>query len=148
VFCTHKFVVDALMKEFAKEAVKLDGRTSGTDRQLAVDKFQNDAQTRLFVGNIKAAGVGITLTASSSVAFLEYPWTPGELSQASDRVHRIGQDNAVNIYYLLAEFTIEEQIAELLDEKRKVLDSVLDGKQPEKGSLLMDLINKYDDEKN
>ena len=143
IFATHKFVIAHLMDSFKNIAVKVDGSVSGTNRQLAVDKFQNDVKTRLFIGNIKAAGVGLTLTASSSVVFLEYPWTPGELSQASDRVHRIGQENAVNIYYLLAEYTIEEQIAELLDEKRKVLDSVLDGKRPEKGSLLMDLITKY-----
>ena len=143
VFCTHKFVVDALMKEFSKEAVKLDGRTSGPDRQLAVDKFQNEPETRLFVGNIQAAGVGITLTAASSVAFLELPWTSGSLRQAEDRVHRIGQKNAVNVYYLLAEYTIEEKIATLLDDKRKVLDSVLDGKETEDSSLIMDLIENY-----
>ena len=143
VFCTHKFVVDAIMKEFSKEAVKLDGRTSGPDRQLAVDKFQNKPETRLFVGNIKAAGVGITLTAASSVAFLELPWTPGDLAQAAARVDRIGQKNAVNVYYLLAEYTIEEKIAALLDEKMKVLDSVLDGKETEDSSLIMDLIENY-----
>lgn len=165
VFCTHKFVVDALMKAFGKVAVKLDGRTTGPDRQLSVDKFQGkreisrkrannqveityedipiQEQPQLFVGNIKAAGVGITLTAASNVAFLELPWTPGDMVQAEDRCHRIGQKDTVNIYYLLAEFTIEEKIAKLLDDKRKVLDSVLDGKETEDSNLIMELIENY-----
>jgi SWI/SNF-related matrix-associated actin-dependent regulator 1 of chromatin subfamily A len=85
----------------------------------------------------------LTLTAASSVAFLELPWTPGELKQAEDRCHRIGQKNTVNIYYLLADETIEVAIAELLDEKRKVLEAVLDGKDVEEGTLLNDLMKKY-----
>ena len=144
VFAVHKFVIDRLMKEFKGLAVKVDGSVTGKNRQLAVDKFQNEPQTRLFIGQMQAAGVGITLTAAYQLAFIEYPWTPGELAQASDRPHRIGQDNPVNIYYLLAEDTIEEEIAEMLDEKKTVLNAVLDGKAPEKGSLLMELIKNYD----
>ena len=144
VFATHKFVIEQLMEKFGNIAVKIDGSVSSTQRQLAVDKFQHEAETRLFVGNIQAAGVGITLTAASNVAFLELPWTPAAVMQASDRVHRIGQKNAVNIYFLLAEDTIEERIASILDDKRKILDSVLDGKQTEVGSLLTELIENYD----
>ena len=143
VFAVHKFVIDALMQEFGKAAVKIDGSVSGANRQLAVDKFQNDPKTRLFVGNIKAAGVGITLTAASNVVFLELPWTPGELAQAEDRCHRIGQKDTVNVYYLLAQNTIEEKIASLLDSKRKVLDAVLDGEETESASLISELINNY-----
>ena len=143
VFAVHKFVIDAIMERFKNVAVKLDGSVSGTDRQLVVDKFQDDAKTRLFVGNIKAAGIGITLTAASNVAFLEFPWTPGDLSQGEDRCHRIGQKFTVNVYYLLAQNTIEETIALLLDEKRKVLDKVLDGIDTDEGSLLTELIANY-----
>ena len=143
VFCTHKFVVDELMAKFESIAVKIDGSVSGEQRQLAVDRFQNDPTVRLFVGNIKAAGVGITLTASSNVVFLELPWTPGDLSQAEDRCHRIGQEDSVNVYYLLAFNTIEEKIAKMIDRKRKVLDAVLDGKVTEEKSLLSELINSY-----
>lgn len=143
IFATHKFVIAHLMEVFGKIAVKVDGSVSGTKRQLAVDKFQNAPKTRLFIGNIKAAGVGLTLTAASNVAFLEYPWTPGELFQAADRAHRIGQKFTVNIYYLLAKGSIEESIAELLDSKKTVLDAVLDGKQLKDTPLLMELINTY-----
>lgn len=143
VMAVHKFVIDRLMQEFPKIAVKVDGSVTGPDRQKAVDDFQTKDNIRLFVGNIKAAGVGLTLTASSTVAFLELPWTPGDCRQAEDRVHRIGQKNTVSIYYLLAENTIEERIAALIDQKQKVLDSVLDGEETDSTSLLSELINQY-----
>jgi len=147
VFATHKTTIDTLMQKFGDRAVKVDGSVSGQARQDAIDRFQNDETCRLFVGNIKAAGVGITLTAASNIAFLELPWTPGELAQAEDRCHRIGQKNAVNVYHLIASNTIDEKIARMLDSKRKVLDSVLDGKETEQESLLSTLINEYKEKK-
>lgn len=143
IMAVHKFVINRLLEEFGREAVKVDGSVSGKDRNLAVERFQKDDKVKLFVGNIKAAGVGLTLTAASSVAFLELPWTPGDLNQAEDRVHRIGQKESVNIYYLLAQDTIEEKIASLIDEKRKVLDAVLDGRDSDQGSLISQLIDEY-----
>ena len=143
VFAIHKTIIDSLMKKFGKIAVKIDGSVPPDTRQEVVEKFQNDSKIKLFVGNIKAAGVGITLTASSNVVFLELPWTPGALSQAEDRCHRIGQKDCVNIWYLLATGTIEESIAELLDKKRKVLDAVLDGIETSQQSLLSELIKQY-----
>jgi len=143
VFATHKFVINELMELFYDEAVKIDGSVANEDRQKAVDRFQTDPTIRLFVGNIQAAGVGLTLTAASNVAFIELPWTPGAVSQSSDRVHRIGQENKVFIYYLLAQNTIEERIASLLDAKRKVIEGVLDGTETNSESLLFTLMNDY-----
>jgi len=143
VFITHHFVSDHLMERFKKIAVKVDGGVSLPERQRVVEKFQKDPSIKLFVGNIKAAGVGLTLTAASNVAFLELPWTPGELIQAEDRCHRIGQKDVVNVYYLLAKNTIEEKIAKIIDRKRKILDSVLDGKQTDQDSLLSELLKEY-----
>jgi SWI/SNF-related matrix-associated actin-dependent regulator 1 of chromatin subfamily A len=143
VMATHKFVINELMEAFGDIAVKVDGSVSGVDRDIAVMKFQENKKIRLFVGNIKAAGVGLTLTAASSEVFLELPWTPGDVVQAEDRIHRIGQEEAVNIYYLLAKGTIEEEIAALIDEKRKVLDSVLDGEDTDTTSLISELMKKY-----
>jgi len=140
IFATHKFVIDALMKEFSGMAVKVDGSVSGENRHQAVELFQNDPNVRIFVGNIKAAGVGLTLTAASNVLFLELPWTPGDLTQAEDRCHRIGQKESVTIHYLLAAGTIEEKIASLIDRKRRILDSVLDGTITDQESLLSELI--------
>src|SRR5690606_31940434 len=103
----------------------------------------SDPNIKLFIGNIQAAGVGLTLTAASAVAFLELPWTPGELQQAEDRCHRIGQKNAVNIYYLLAENSVEYKLAKSLDKKKEVLTAVIDGKVVDEKSLITELIESY-----
>jgi SWI/SNF-related matrix-associated actin-dependent regulator 1 of chromatin subfamily A len=130
VFATHARVIDRLVKEFGKIAVKIDGSVHPSKRQVAVDRFQQDEQIRLFIGNIDAAGVGITLTAADSTCFLEFGWTPGGMSQAEDRVHRIGQtSDVVNAYYMAAAATVDEQIISLLEDKQRVLDAVLDGKE-------------------
>ena len=143
VFAVHKEVIDQLMNEFKDVAVKIDGSTPAPERHKAVEAFQSDPNVKLFIGNIQAAGVGLTLTASSAVAFLELPWTPGELQQAEDRCHRIGQKNAVNIYYLLAENSVEYKLAKLLDRKKEVLSAVIDGKPVEEKSLITELIESY-----
>lgn len=145
VFAIHKEVIDALTTHFGPVAVKVDGSVSAAGRDEAVQAFQNDPGVMLFVGNIKAAGVGLTLTAASAVAFMELPWSPGELVQAEDRCHRIGQRNAVNVYYLVAQGTIDEQIAHLLDSKRSVLNAILDGQAPEGDGLLTSLIASYEE---
>ena len=142
VFCTHKFTIEELTKEFPK-SVKIDGSVTMQDRQKAVDDFQNKPEVKLFVGNAIAAGTGITLTASSNVAFLELPWHSGHVVQAEDRCHRIGQKDSVNIHFLLAQNTIEEKIAKLIDSKRKIVDSVLDGKETEQNNLLHDLMKSF-----
>ena len=145
VFTTHKSTIKSLMELFGNIAVKLDGSmNSDRLRQDVVDRFQNDPKIRLFIGNMKAAGKAITLTAASNVVILELPWTPGALRQCEDRCHRIGQKKCVNIHYLLAVDSIEEHIAKILDDKSKVLDAVLDGKQTDKESLLTKLMKIYE----
>ena len=90
----------------------------------------------------------MTLTASSNVFFTEYPWTPGELQQAMDRAHRIGQKNNVNVYYGIPLNTIVEKIAKMLDEKQKVLSAVLDGKKVKESNLISNLIYSYKNDTN
>lgn len=144
VFAVHTFVINAIMEAFPNISVKVDGSVTGGDKQKAVTMFQNDPRIKLFVGQVIAAGKGITLTAASRVAFLELPWTPGDLLQAEDRCHRIGQKENVMVYYLLARGTIEEKMAHLLDKKKKIMDSVLDGTVTDNSSLLSELMLEYE----
>jgi SWI/SNF-related matrix-associated actin-dependent regulator 1 of chromatin subfamily A len=93
--------------------------------------------------NIKAGGVGLTLTAASDVLFVEQSWTPGEHDQAEDRCHRIGQHNNVQIYYILASGTIDEYIYDLIQQKRIVVDAATDGSDAISSSVLSDLMSKF-----
>ena len=143
VFAIHKEPIDRIMAHYGDRAVTIAGSVSANDRHKAEHRFQTDPSIQLFVGNIQAAGVGLTLTASSAVAFIELPWTPGDLAQATDRCHRIGQTDTVNVYYLLADKTIEYKLAAIIDHKRAVLDMVTDGQQVEKSALITELIAAY-----
>ena len=142
VFAEHKSVIEQVTKHFDSAAVTIYGGTSQEARQKAVDRFQKDPSCKILVGS-KAAKEGLTLTAARATAFLELWWTPGDHSQAEDRVHRIGQEaDSVTAYYLLAADTIEETIAELIDSKRGVLSQVLDGKKVEERSMLTELMDR------
>ena len=145
IFTTHKKTLQELNKVFKKISVVLDGSTPPKQRQKVVDSFQNDNHIKLFFGNIKAAGVGITLVAASNVCFVEFPWTPGELEQASDRCHRIGQKDNVNAYYLVAQNTIEEDIISLLSKKQKILNAVLEGKDVKEIDIFGKLMNTIEE---
>lgn len=123
---SHRLVIDELKKAFPSVVV-LDGRIVGRKRDQAVMAFQKNRKINLFVGNTKAAGVGITLTAAHHLVFLDFPWTPGDLLQGEDRVHRIGQEHQVLIYYLVALDTIEEKLIKILRSKARVLREILDG---------------------
>lgn len=141
IFAVHHSTIDRLSEELRNyNPVVVDGRVSIENRQKAVDRFQTDPECRIFIGNIRAAGVGLTLTASSNTVFCELGWTPGEHDQAEDRVHRIGQTESVCAWYLMAAGTIMEEIAGILDEKRLVLDAVLDGKETPEESMLKILL--------
>jgi SWI/SNF-related matrix-associated actin-dependent regulator 1 of chromatin subfamily A len=128
LFGYHIKVLDDIQKEFP-DSVRIDGGVKLKDREKAVEDFQN-GKAQLFIGQIQAAGVGITLTAASSCVFVEFGWSPSDHDQASDRIHRIGQESdAVFVYYLIADGTIENEIVKLLQEKSKTVGKVLDGKE-------------------
>jgi len=130
VFAHHRDVIDAIMAAFPSEAVKLTGEDSTEGRQKAVDDFQNNPDVKLFVGSIKAAGVGITLTASSHVVFAELDWVPGNVTQAEDRAHRIGQQDSVLIQHLVFDESLDAKMAKTLVEKQEIIDKALDTEPP------------------
>lgn len=124
VFCSLHEVVDALRKEFPR-AVTVTGRDSVASKQAAVDSFQNNPDVQLIVCSIKAAGVGLTLTASSNVAFVELAWTYADCCQCEDRAHRIGQKDNVTCYYLLGRGTIDQTIYSLIHKKKSIAAEIM-----------------------
>lgn len=142
VFCEHLAPMDEIETKFKKISVRIDGGVSAKNRQKAVDDFQQNKKVKLFIGN-SAAQVGLTLTAASNVAIIEYPWNPGPLTQRIDRAHRIGQKFPVNVYFMCAVGTIEKSIAEGLLRKQEIADKVLDGGLTETSSLFEDIINLF-----
>lgn len=123
LFCSLHDVVDALKKAFP-EALTITGRDNAVTRQAAVDSFQA-GHCKLIICSIKAAGVGLTLTASSTVAFLEIPWTYADCCQCEDRAHRIGQKDNVTCYYLLGNGTIDRVIYGLVNTKKAVANEIM-----------------------
>jgi len=143
VFGWHKVVVDMVAEEFANN-VKIQGGISIEKRQAYVDLFQNSDEQKVISCQIKAAGVGLTLTAASDVLFIEQGWTPAEMEQAVDRCHRIGQQDSVTGWLMLTENTIDEDIAALIDAKRAVVNRAIDGApesdEEEETSMVGDLL--------
>lgn len=123
LFCSLHVIVDELLKLFP-HAVTVTGRDDEEAKQRSVDKFQKDSNCKLIICNIKAAGVGITLTASSRVAFIEYPWTYADCVQCEDRAHRIGQKNSVMCTYFLGNDTIDEDLYQMIQKKRHTANSI------------------------
>jgi SWI/SNF-related matrix-associated actin-dependent regulator of chromatin subfamily A-like protein 1 len=142
IFARHKAIVSAIMNRYKKIATKIDGSTSETARQQAIVDFQTKSKYQVIVIT-EAAAEGITLTAAHNIAIVELPLVPGRLDQIVDRLHRIGQLKNVIVHYLLAENTIEMKFAKMLDDKRKVISSVVDGKRVDEEQLIMELINEY-----
>lgn len=137
VFAVHHEIIDMLQARYKEQCVVIDGRTPTSKRQELVDAFQKDPKVRLFIGNIRAAGTGLTLTAATDSVTVELGWTSTSHDQAEGRTHRIGQKNAVTAYYLLAEGTIERRIAELIDKKREVMSKVMDGEDVNEMEMLV-----------
>lgn len=125
VFAHHTDVIDGILAEFPG-AVSITGSTPMQARQAAVDRFQNDADCLMFVGNIMAAGVGLTLTAASNVVFAELDWVPGNVTQAEDRCHRIGQRDVVFVQHLVLDGSLDAKIAKTLVVKQEIIDQSLD----------------------
>ena len=123
VFAYLKEVVQALKQKFPG-AVTVTGDDSIEQKQMSVDSFQNNPNTKLIILNYKAGGTGLTLTASSRVAFIEFPWTYSDCEQAEDRAHRNGQKNNVNCYYFLGEKTIDKYMYDIIQTKRNIADGV------------------------
>ena len=139
LFAWHRDVVDSLheeLKEFCP--AKIYGGVSLQQREAEKERFISDPDCRIMVCNIQSGGTGIDgfQKVCCNVAFAEFAATSTDMEQAEDRLHRGGQERPVSVYYLIATGTIDEDMAETLDQKKKVLASVLDGKQAEDLDLI------------
>jgi len=129
IFCNFTDSLNKIAEHFGKAAVKLDGSMSKPNRQNSVDQFQDNPKIKVFVGNIKAAGVGITLTAAEAVIMNDLSFLPSDHAQAEDRAYRYGQKNNVLVYYPIFENTIEGIIYDILNNKKQVIATVMGDNQ-------------------
>lgn len=126
VFAHHTDVVEALLSGLAEfNPVRVVGADKPEARQASVVRFQNESECRVFVGNIKAAGVGLTLTASSHVIFVESSWTPSDIQQCADRCHRIGQKNSVLVEILTIHKSIDAHMLHSALRKMEVINLII-----------------------
>merc|ERR1719261_886603 len=109
--------------------MRIDGKTPQKRRQENVECFQQKDEIRVALLSITAAGAGLTLTAAHTVVFAELYWVPGQMQQAEDRAHRIGQHDCVTVQYLVAEGTMDEVLFNCLEKKTRDTSSILDGRR-------------------
>jgi SWI/SNF-related matrix-associated actin-dependent regulator 1 of chromatin subfamily A len=129
IFCNFTDSLNKIVEHFGKAAVKVDGSMSKPERQHSVDSFQESDKIKVFVGNIKAAGVGLTLTAAEAVIMNDLSFLPSDHAQAEDRAYRYGQKNNVLVYYPIFENTIEGIIYDILNNKKQVIATVMGDNQ-------------------
>jgi len=142
IFTNFTETLNRIADHFGKQAVRLDGSTGKPQRQYAVDQFQENEKINVFVGNVKAAGVGITLTAAEAVIINDLSFVPGDLAQAEDRAYRYGQKNSVSVYYPIFENTIEGIIYDMINEKKQNIGTVMGDNLEDKGDFISNIMNK------
>lgn len=117
----------------------ITGQTADADRQLIVEQFQN-GNIKVLVGTIGAMGTGLTLTAGTVEIFMDEPWNRANKEQAEDRCHRVGTTENITIYTLLCKDTIDERINDLVEQKGKMADALVDGVHTADKSALIDFL--------
>lgn len=125
VFTNFTAPLMAMHEKFKKNSVVLHGSMKKEERQQSIDDFQNNPEIKVFIANLKAGGVGITLTAAEVVIMNDLSFVPSDHSQAEDRAFRIGQKKNVSILYPIYENTIEQIIYNILQKKKNIIDTVM-----------------------
>ena len=141
VFTNFTDSLNKIYEHFGKQAVYLDGSCSPAKRQHAVDEFQNNEKIKVFVGNLKAAGVGITLTAAEAVIMNDLSFVPSDHAQAEDRSYRYGQKSNVSVYYPIFENTIEGVIYDILNKKKNIFETVM-GDNVGRAEIVEEIMNQ------
>jgi SWI/SNF-related matrix-associated actin-dependent regulator 1 of chromatin subfamily A len=142
IFTNFTNTLQKIHSHFGKQSVYLDGSCTKLQRQYAVDQFQENDKIKVFVGNLKAAAVGITLTAGEAVIMNDLSFVPSDHDQAQDRAYRYGQKNSVSVYYPVFENSIEGIIYDMLSKKKNIIDTVMGDNIEDKGDFIELLMNK------
>ena len=146
IFTNFTDTLNQINDHFGKKSVKLDGKMSKTQRQFSVDEFQNNEKIKVFVGNLKAAGVGITLTSAEAVIMNDLSFVPSDHSQAEDRSYRYGQKSNVSVFYPIFENTIEGIIYDILSKKKNIFETVM-GDNEDKTDVVTEILNQIQSKK-
>ena len=142
IFTNFTDTLNKIADHFGKQAVRLDGSTSKPQRQYAVDQFQDNEKIKVFVGNLLAAGVGITLTSAEAVIMNDLSFVPGHLLQAEDRAYRYGQKNSVSVYYPIFDNSVEAIIYDMVNRKKQNIGTVMGDDLEDKGDFISNIMNK------
>ena len=124
IFAHHQDIIDQLVAHYGPAAVALHGRTKSSEREKIVRQFQ-EGDARIIIGGLKAAGVGLNLFVASTVVFIEIDWNPAVLTQAEDRLCRMGQKKMVHVIHLVLEGTLDINIVKRIIAKQNVIDKAL-----------------------
>ena len=130
VFSQFTTVLKEIGKRLEEEGIAynyLDGQTEAKERMALVEEFNTNVDKRVFLISLKAGGTGLNLTSASMVVHFDPWWNPAVENQASDRAHRMGQKQVVNVLKLVAKGTIEEKILALQEEKKALIEEVMSG---------------------
>lgn len=141
IFTNFTESLQTLHNHYPKNSVYLDGSCSPKQRQESVDRFQNDDNVKVFIGNMKAAGVGITLTAAEAVIINDLSFVPGDMAQAEDRAYRYGQKNSVSVYYPIFDNTIEGVIYDIVNIKKQNISTVM-GDNLDKAVIVQEIMDQ------
>ena len=147
IFCNFTDSLNKITEHFGKTSVKLDGSMSKPSRQHSVDEFQDNEKIKVFVSNLKAGGVGITLTAAEAVIFNDISFVPSDMAQAEDRAYRYGQKNNVLIYYPIFHNSVEAIIYDMVNAKKQVIATVM-GDNQDNGDAAEEIMNKINELRN
>ena len=153
VFSGYTAPLDMLEEHYGTESIKINGSVGAHKRQALINRYKTDPNCRVFLGNFKAAGVGINLVNANHVIFMNFPFTPDDLEQPYKRAHRIGQTEKVHVYYTLGRGTIDERVYEIIKDKSADINSLIDNNKNVvnygsiEGQLFKSLIADYNKQK-
>lgn len=125
LFLHHRDVIDKIYDNYSKESVVVYGGMTSHQKTKAVSAFEDDPKIKLFIGSIQASGVAYTLTMSHTVVFGELDWTPSLIHQSEGRCYRLGQKHAVDVYYLIVNSSLDQNMMKKIDSKSNVIKKIM-----------------------